>query len=382
LQAAKPRVDWLDALRGWAVLAVICVHSGQAAHLQGLASRLASTGQYGVQLFFVISALTIGLTYESHIRHFGRNLPSQLGWLLKRFFRIAPLYYFAALLYPAERYVIYLKSDHRYGQVTNVSDIVLNLAFLHEWVPSANNSVVPGGWSIGVEMFFYSIVPLIWMLKPARLRLSVLGIACVAGVAVTFIVARTITSGWYVENNSFLYYWFPTQAPVILMGLILYLTTPGLWHHREDSPRMIYMAGSLACFVLALAFGTIGEIAPVLAPATVALGFLGVILSLRGSLLRFVTNRFAMALGKVSYSVYISHFLVLDCERGLLQHGTIDRLGSFAFPVVLVLTILLASGLACLGKRFIEDPGIRLGYLLSDFLVTPDAKGQLPQAGE
>ena len=55
-----------------------------------------------VAIFF-ISALTISITYEAHIAKFGKSFRAQFSWLLKRFFRIAPLYYIAACFYTFER---------------------------------------------------------------------------------------------------------------------------------------------------------------------------------------------------------------------------------------------------------------------------------------
>jgi len=48
------RLDWLDALRGWAV-GVVMVHSGQAARSAGIAQQISAAGQYGVQLFFLLA---------------------------------------------------------------------------------------------------------------------------------------------------------------------------------------------------------------------------------------------------------------------------------------------------------------------------------------
>jgi len=95
------RLDWLDALRGWAVLGVAAV-------------------QYAVQLFFFISALTISITYEAHIAKFGKTFRAQFSWFLKRFFRIAPLYYIAACFYTFERYEVYLLSHNKYGQAPDI----------------------------------------------------------------------------------------------------------------------------------------------------------------------------------------------------------------------------------------------------------------------
>lgn len=176
------RLDWLDALRGWAVLGVLMVHSGQAAHLtsKGVTQQFSAAGQYGVQLFFLISSITISITYKSHIDKFGKSFRAQVSWLLKRFFRIAPLYYFAAIFYASEQWSIYFLSHHKYGAVPSVLNIVANILFIHTWVPSANNSVVPGGWSIGVEMCFYVLVPLIWLINPIKRRITWLVVSAIA----------------------------------------------------------------------------------------------------------------------------------------------------------------------------------------------------------
>ena len=50
---------YIDALRGWAILGVIIVHSSQNFELPSILSRLSAAGARGVQLFFVVSALTL-----------------------------------------------------------------------------------------------------------------------------------------------------------------------------------------------------------------------------------------------------------------------------------------------------------------------------------
>ncbi len=123
------RVDWLDALRGWAVLGVVMVHSGQAAHSTGITQQISAVGQYGVQLFFLISAITISITYEAHIAKFGKSFRAQFSWFLKRFFRIAPLYYIAIIFYAFEGYAMYLYSHNKYGKVPDLS-ISLQIYYL------------------------------------------------------------------------------------------------------------------------------------------------------------------------------------------------------------------------------------------------------------
>jgi len=371
------RLAWLDALRGWAVLGVVMVHSGQAAHSTGIIEKISAAGQYGVQLFFLVSALTISMTYNSHVLEFGTSVRSQIAWFTKRFFRIAPLYYFAALFYPIEQYGVFVLSHRRYGSIVHVTDIIANLLFIHTWVPSANNSVVPGGWSIGVEMFFYALVPFCWLLLPIRRRIKLLGVGAIAFLAITELVCKMSTGSYYVADNSYFYYWFPTEAPVLILGLMFYFLY-GSRLHESLSPRlsMSCFGGFLISLVVGLYVGIWKEIAPVAAPAILVVSFILLILSLHGWLKYIVVNKFAIFLGKISFSVYIFHFVVLDFIRVLFQVFRYVPSGPLTLLGVLVSTVVLTCGIGLLSKRIIEDPAIRYGHLLSRSIASKGAEVQ------
>jgi len=360
------RLNWLDALRGWAVLGVVAVHSSEVAHSRGPLGEMAGAGQYGVQLFFLVSALTISLTYDSHIRQFGRSARSQFAWLLKRFFRIAPLYYFAALFYPVEQYAIYQASHHRYGGLTQIPNIAANLLFVHTWIPSANNSVVPGGWSIGVEMFFYLLVPFLWVVSPGRRRIAVLaagGLLCLTG---TFVVSWLATGSSYVVNNSYLYYWFPTQAPVLAIGLIFYFLRGSDLHQSPGRLSVLAASAGFLVFLPAgLYLGSVGKLEPALAPVVLGVAFVCLALSLEGPLRLLLVNRFAIELGKISFSVYILHFVVLDGIRTAIQVLHFSRASELTVIPVYLTAVTLTSAIAYLSKRVIEDPAIAFGHRLS-----------------
>jgi peptidoglycan/LPS O-acetylase OafA/YrhL len=366
--AGTRRLDWLDALRGWAVLGVVLTHSGGASHNTGITQKIASSGQYGVQLFFIVSALTISLTYDSHIARYGRSLRSQFAWLIKRFFRIAPLYYVAAFVYPVIYYAMWVQSHHRYGSLTTIGQIVANLLFIHAWVPSANNSVVPGGWSIGVEMFFYLLVPLIWLITPKKLhvRAAVLGFAAAALLCVTQLTNQAVTETWYVPDNTYLYYWFPTQAPVILIGLILYFLHGTRLRSQESLQKTIpYLAMFLLCIPVALFCGTVGKWMPILSPSILAIGFVLLILGLNDQIKSVLVNKYSIFLGQISFSVYILHFAVLDAMQGFLQLIHFRHFTNATLLVVFPFAVLITSGLAYLSKKFVEDPFIAYGHRLS-----------------
>jgi peptidoglycan/LPS O-acetylase OafA/YrhL len=352
------RLEWLDAMRGLAILGVVAVHSGQAANATtGFVYWFSSTGQYGVQLFFIVSAITISLSYNSHIKSVGNQVRHALPWLTKRFFRIAPLYYLAIVLYAAEQlYVRDVPPD--------VFNIIANVAFLHTWIPRANNTVVPGGWSIGVEMFFYLLVPLIWKLP--RRNFSLLTIAAIA-LVLSHIARYAAHRSLTIENNSFLYLWFPTQLPVTAIGLVFY----SLVIERREPVSVSAAAFSfIVLFTCGSALGTGLLIAPGVAPTIFGLTFSALIASLKGRRNRILVNTATILLGRVSYSVYIFHFIILDAIKELLSRsGYVPDGSAVAFAGIYVSTLLVVSLVALASKWIIEDPGIRLGHKLSAALI-------------
>jgi peptidoglycan/LPS O-acetylase OafA/YrhL len=83
------RFSYIDALRGYAILMVIAVHTSQAfSDLPKPLSTILNQGARGVQLFFVTSALTLSMSWVS-------RKESALTFYSRRFFRIAPMFWLA-----------------------------------------------------------------------------------------------------------------------------------------------------------------------------------------------------------------------------------------------------------------------------------------------
>ena len=86
---APRKYAFIDALQGLAFLGVVACHLKP--YVPGLPPRLATlleNGDKGVQLFFMVSALTLFLSLDT--RGATDTRPT-LAFLLRRFFRIAPL---------------------------------------------------------------------------------------------------------------------------------------------------------------------------------------------------------------------------------------------------------------------------------------------------
>jgi peptidoglycan/LPS O-acetylase OafA/YrhL len=102
-------------------------------------------------------------------------------------------------------------------------NILANVLFLHGLVPAANQSIVGGGWSVGTEVLFYLLAPMLFMLRNRWPLLIVVAVLCYP------MVLWLVWLGWsalgapgYVEDNHFLYFSIANQLPVFICGCLLF----------------------------------------------------------------------------------------------------------------------------------------------------------------
>jgi peptidoglycan/LPS O-acetylase OafA/YrhL len=365
------RILWLDSLRGLAVLAVVLVHCGQVARSSGFLGHVTAAGQYGVQLFFVISAITISLTYQKHVHKYGSSPRSMFAWFVRRFFRIAPLYYVAAIVYSFEHLIL----NHRFGSSLypkpEWAGFAANLLFIHTWVPSANNSIVPGGWSIGVEVMFYALFPLFMLWNRKSYFKVFLPMVALASVVFSELVNYEVSGTFLIPINSYLYLWFPTQFPVILIGCAFFFA------YLDGKIMQTYPKLLSACllFVLfaaiSLALGTWGELSPGVSPSTFALAFCCLTLIVRGDRIGMISNHLLSRIGTCSYSIYIVHFALLDVVRVIVKNFSIRHSQSgVSLLLLIVVPVTVGSYVSAMfTRRLVEIPGIKVGHKLSSLLL-------------
>lgn len=153
------RIAYIDLLRAYAIFLVTGFHlwryfgkpSQEYAYYDLYA--LFEKGFAGVELFFVISGFSMALiTYK------GIDTTKQIDWknyLLKRIWRIVPAYYTAIVLWSI---LIY------YGVAPKpiaIIDQLSHLLFVHTFNPQTYYSISGVFWSLGIEMQFYFLLPLI-----------------------------------------------------------------------------------------------------------------------------------------------------------------------------------------------------------------------------
>ena len=210
---------FIDALRGYAILAVMAVHASQTSpSLIGVGRKFLDQGARGVQLFFVASALTLTMSWHS------RN-DGVVRFYLRRLFRIVPMFWLGIIFF------VWLDGfGPRYFAPNGIGEnhVLLTTLFLNGWHPEYITSVVSGGWSIVVEMTFYLIFPaLVYLIRGWISAILALILAnTFANYAVQLFWLKRFSFWPKISDNlvsSFLNFWFPNQLPVFIVGFLVYL---------------------------------------------------------------------------------------------------------------------------------------------------------------
>ncbi len=339
--AASGRMVGLDSLRGIAILAVIAFHVGIHFPPGGAIGSIASLGYTGVQLFFIVSAVSMCFMWDQRR---GERAPVR-SFLIRRLCRIAPPFWFGIAFYMMWRQCGFL-AESPVGPV----DIAITAGFLHGFFPSTINLVVPGGWSIAVEVGFYILFPLlVTRIGGVKMRI-VCGLLC-------YLVCTAIASVVRMEAGPavelFLYYSLLTQLPIFIVGMVVY----SLSVKREPLPRAttaIVLLAWIAIAEVARARGWLGR------PGL--WGEVALLAAFSGIVIGRFESRFLAFAGRFSYSAYLFHFAVLDliglCVPEPMHHG----LG--AFTSALIATCLGTGIVAWISSKTLESWSIAYGRSL------------------
>ena len=361
--AAEPaRLDALDGLRGFAILAVVLFHAMFLdVGLLGAARpaptdvypTLALLGWCGVDVFFVLSGFLItGILLRS------KGAPGYFrNFYARRALRIFPLYYLVVglLLFALDRPAMTGAEEASYLlYYQNV-----RYALVGEGTFDPARLIT---WSLAIEEQFYLVWPTVVWLCSRRALVRV----CVA-VVVGAIVLRLWLLAGGLHTTHFL---TPCRLDTLAAGALLALVPP--------PPRWFGVACAWLGFggLLAVARQTgnpFPESIPMqqqglIAALVFAVGLLTLARQPQGRVVGVFRLRPLRALGQVSYCVYLVHFLVLDAlTRGVLalpdgaKQAIASALPAQAIAALLGLCCLCGSWLvAAISWRVFEEPILRL----------------------
>jgi peptidoglycan/LPS O-acetylase OafA/YrhL len=234
--AVSERLDVFDGLRGFAILLVLWYHvwlvTGQSL---GPLNIVAEAGFLGVDLFFFISGFCLFYPY-ARAAFEGRKPPTAAHFFRRRALKIVPSYLLVLATF------MLVNREHFASLADAGAQLASHLTFLHTLNPATFGGISGPLWTIGIEVQFYFLFPLI---APLFGRFPLLGY----GVMLLLGQIYRSTVGANDLGSSF---WATSQLPAFLD---------------------IFGAGMLAAWLLVTLRGRMTEQSRTIATMAAAFGF-------------------------------------------------------------------------------------------------------------
>ena len=349
---AGKRLVFLDSLRGFAALFVVAFHSYLVPAIQKPAlptwlSPAVFYGSSGVILFFVISAFSLSLTMPRHEANGGLT-----SYYLSRLFRIAPLFYFLMLF-------TFFWEPHYIDAPKPATQYAATALFAFNLFPGWSVSTVWAGWTVGTEMLFYAVFPVIYLCaKGISRKLAVLAVSYLLFLGLQVALGRSGMSDELVSDihSHSIFQLLPT----FIIGLI----TLDVYTLLKDSPnsRTVGRWLSVGAWV-ALFWLFYHPFWPRLFDVRFLEAFLWscVLLGAALSPWRVLVNRVTQFYGRIGYSVYLWHPPVIFTSTPVFKvlYGHLSPI--MAFVAGFLFTLAVITPIAYVTYRAVERPGEKLG---------------------
>ncbi len=399
------KLPFITGLRGYAAFFVFLAHASIffGNYKIPLLHQFIAQAHNGVSMFFVISAFTLSLSISRH------KLFSFKKYIVRRLRRVLPLFYFVALISflaggtllagPYYRQMFHMKSY-------DISELLYNLSFLSLFNQRYMNTLVTGGWTVPLELFYYLLIPSIYFAAKKNI-FSLILIMFIGTImylnpsfAFPIYIERFYLGQWSIEKflliyaigiltfillsqnvklklysldhfskNFFIYFTsivmlliiyksIPINEAIAIFCMISIMGVTFVYHFfikgmiklstkREQISQYVSNGCLLLATVLAVYYIPTFKQAPELFFALAVC----VIIScgmLNGGLIKIIfENSVILHLGKISYSLYLLHLPVINLVNLLpIQKSTYK----------LLLVSIISISLATITQKYIEAP--------------------------
>lgn len=347
----------IHALRGIAALMVFCFHLHYVGQIPLPKSwgLIASHGGTGVELFFVLSAFSLLYSSQKYLQI--GDSQWILSYLTKRFFRIAPLFY--AMLVVHCLLILYV-----FNGKLDVQRIILSVLFIFNFVPKEAEGIVWASWSIGVEMVFYALLPLL-MVTIRSLRTAV--VLWFVAVLASYIYRRVLEADSAIPPG-YAHYAFMSQLGVFCGGILGYWTFEKIKSSTDVMRKKLWWVAVMLGPVLAIFL--LSDVARFLVapgrPDTqlwgLSFGFIAVLTAVSAK--SWMAHPVLQHFGERSYSIYLTHAVIIYLTGPLvrrLYELCYPTLGGYGFAVCAMVVLIPTLLVSELTYRLIEVRGVVFG---------------------
>ncbi len=291
MNASQPA---LTSLRAVAAALVVAAHYTTILY-PGSLGWIAETGYIGVDIFFVLSAFLLTITYQ--------HAPFAPGmFFIRRAARILPLYFVVLGL----------------NALTGVQTTLMNWTLMQGWSSANNATGLLPAWTLTVEITFYALLPLLLAIPTPRLSHKLL------------FVATLTTSGLLLGTAL-----YPPEERIFMLLRTIFAyafdfalgIVAGRLYLRHGAPRrgLLFLAagiiGLLTTQYALVLFGGSQTGRALLFPAALFAALLIYGLTAPSIVARLLSWPPLVFLGRISYAVYLLHltpFCKLFATQGLL----------------------------------------------------------------
>jgi len=331
----------LQALRGIAVLLVLWRHSfviGERNNRSGIEiPEIWKIGEGGVDLFFVISGFVMVLITPGRF-----GCPREIGpFLYQRFTRIYPLYWIYSLMILAIYFINpRMVNSSQGGQVDIFASFLL--------LPQDIMPLLGQGWTLEFEVYFYLVFALL-LLAPERLLPALL-----------LLWGAIVAAGWNLgladDSTPLLHLVCNPLTVEFILGAFLALALRRHWRRGA----LLSLCGGFALLLAGSLWVDLHQFAGLRLfyyglPAVMIV--YGAVALEKESGRRF--PRWIEAVGDASYSIYLSHILVVSTVGRVWKTLPIPLNGVWNLAGVIICMAVAAVAFGLASHRYLEKPLLR-----------------------
>jgi len=347
----------LDGLRFMAFLAVLVHHAGPPNLIEAFGPRwpklapwiaaLSLTGGFGTDLFFALSSYLITVLLLREQSACGRL--DVLRFYARRILRIWPLYFAFMMIaiFVIPHWVPSMTLDHRYQAAF--------LLFGANWACALwgfpHSSAGPL-WSVSIEEQFYLAWPFVILWARGKRGLFHVALGMLAISTVTQIVFASLR-----VSSDLMWFSTPTRLEGIACGVLAAVVFDS--EHWKERAREWSLLSVLSLLALVVLLRYMGE-TPAAGVWTYPTAALCCLASLRWVLAvgeqGFLARQPFVYLGKISYGLYVFHFLAISVATRVIPWGPPELYYPARAALALALTVVVASA----SYYVVERPFLKL----------------------